>query len=96
MPSKKSASCLALAADWWILWADATMVVWLRSARLMGGGAPAKREAERMVSEKVDAVSEALWDVARLGPANGVETAATALRPFKRRVSANRKRLAKG
>jgi len=37
------------------LWADAGLVVALRSWRIMGGGPAAYREAEHMLSEKVEA-----------------------------------------
>ena len=40
------------------LWAEAGMVVALRSWRMMGGGHTARREFERMISEKVEAGSE--------------------------------------
>ena len=48
------------AADWmnlagqsWMLWGEAASVIWLRSLKLAGGGASARNEAVRMVSEKV-------------------------------------------
>ena len=40
------------------LWAEAGMVVALRSWRMMAGGPAANREFERMVGEKVEAGSE--------------------------------------
>ena len=47
------------AADWmnlagqsWMLWGEAASVIWLRSLKLAGGGASARNEAVRMVSEK--------------------------------------------
>ena len=40
------------------LWAEAGMVVALRTWRLMAGGRSAEREFERMVGEKVEAAAE--------------------------------------
>jgi hypothetical protein len=88
---------ISLAFESWRLWAEASMVVWLRTARLAQGGALAQREAARMVSEK--------WlAAALLGPATlagrGIATpegsARKAVRHYRTRVSANRRRLSPG
>jgi len=47
-----------IALDSWMLGAEACLVIGLRGARLMGGGAEACREARLMVSEKVEAGRE--------------------------------------
>ena len=94
-----------LAFDSWLLMGEASMVVWLRSMRLMMGGPLAAREAERMVSEKIAAsltLMPALMPVlmpilvsggaARSGEALGAATLAHYARP----VRANRRRLSRG
>ena len=76
------------------LWADAGMVVALRSWRLMSGGpAAAQREIERMLSEKVDAGFE-LGGALAGGRVRSPQAAARkALRVYGKRVRGNRKRL---
>ena len=61
----------ATAATWSRLWldasflmADAAMVMTMRGWRMMAGGRPAVREAERMVGEKVEAGFELAGAVA--------------------------------
>ena len=75
------------------LWADAGMVLALRSWRLMAGGAPASRELERMFSEKVEAGFELAGALAG-GRVRSPEAATRkALSVYGRRVRENRKRL---
>ena len=75
------------------LWADAGMVVALRSWRVMAGGPAARREFERMLSEKVEAGFE-LAGVLAGGRVNSPEAAARqALGVYGKRVRSNRKRL---
>ena len=76
------------------LWADAGMVVALRSWRMMAGGpAAAQREVERMLSEKVEAGFE-LAGVLAGGRVKSPEAAARkALGIYGKRVRGNRKRL---
>ncbi len=76
------------------LWADAGMVVALRSWRVMAGGpAAAQRELERMFSEKVEAGFE-LAGVLASGRVKSAESAARkALGVYGKRVRGNRKRL---
>jgi hypothetical protein len=88
-------------AQWSRLWletsflmADATLVMMLRSWRMMAGGRPASREAERMVSEKVEAGAE-LAGVLAGGRVKSPEGAArAALGIYGKRVRGNRRRLA--
>ena len=54
---------LGVAADWWALGAEASLVVPLRLARLACGGAKAKAEARLMVSEKFEAHGTLLRDI---------------------------------
>jgi hypothetical protein len=90
----------ATAHQWTRLWvdasflmADAAMVMSMRGWRLMAGGRPAAREAERMVGEKV----EAGFDLAGALVGGRVRTpegaARTAIRTYGKRVRANRRRL---
>ena len=75
------------------LWADAGMVVALRSWRVMAGGPAAGRELERMLSEKVEAGFELAGALAG-GSVNSPEAAARrALGIYGKRVRGNRKRL---
>lgn len=84
----------SLAFEWWRLWMESTQVIALRSMRMMQGGAVAQREAVRMVSEK--------WETAALvgmkamsGDGGHTAMVATqkAVRQYRSRVSANRRRL---
>jgi hypothetical protein len=75
------------------LWADAGMVVALRSWRMMAGGPAAKREFRRMVSEKVEAGTELAGALAG-GRVRSPEAAAReALNVYGKRVRGNRRRL---
>ena len=75
------------------LWADAGMVVALRSWRMMAGGPAADREARRMVSEKVEAGTELAVALAG-GRVRSPEAAARkALKVYGKRVRGNRRRL---
>ena len=76
------------------LWADAGMVLALRSWRLMAGGpAAARRELERMVGEKVEAGSELAGALAG-GRVRSPEAAARkALTVYGKHVRGNRRRL---
>lgn len=91
--SNRTADWSRLMFDASRLWADAGMVVALRSWRMMGGGAAAQREFERMLGEKVEAGSE-LAGVLAGGRARSPEAAARkALTIYGRHVRGNRRRL---
>jgi hypothetical protein len=76
------------------LWADAGMVVALRSWRIMAGGPAAGREAERMLGEKVEAGAELAGALAG-GSVKSPEAAARkALTVYGKRIRGNRRRLA--
>ena len=77
-----------------LLWADASIVVALRSWRMMAGGpALAEREVERMVSEKVEAGSELVGALLG-GRVKSPEAAARkALTVYGKRIRSNRRRL---
>ena len=75
------------------LWADAGMVVALRSWRIMAGGPAASRELERMVSEKTEAGFELTGALAG-GRVKSPEAAARkALGIYGKRVHGNCRRL---
>lgn len=75
------------------LWADAGMVMALRSWRLMAGGALAQRELERMFSEKVEAGFELAGAFAG-GRAKSPKAATRKmLSTYGKRVRENRRRL---
>lgn len=75
---------------------EAAAVVGQRSLKLTSGGRSAKTEARRMVREKLDAA--VAWQI--LAATGGLGTTAPAaasktLRHYRRKVSANRRRLGK-
>ena len=75
------------------LWADASMVIALRSWKMMAGGPAAARELERTMSEKIEAGSELAGALAG-GRIRSPEGAARkAMSVYGRKVRANRKRL---
>jgi hypothetical protein len=76
------------------LWADASMVIALRTWKMMAGGPAAARELERSVSEKVEAGAELAGALVG-GRIRSPEAAARkAVTLYGRKVRANRKRLA--
>ena len=75
------------------LWADAGLVVALRSWRILAGGPAAGRELERMFSEKAEAGFELAGALAG-GRVRSPEAAARkALGIYGKRVRGNRRRL---
>jgi hypothetical protein len=75
------------------LWADACIVIALRTWKMMAGGPAAGRELERAVSEKVEAGAELAGALAG-GRIRSPEAAARkAVTVYGRKVRANRKRL---
>ncbi len=85
-----------LAVEGWMLGAEMSMVIWLRSLRMMSGGKLAEREAQRMVSEKVTAAMT-LWPAIMAGGMDQSAEDATgrALAHYGKPVRANRKRLSR-
>jgi hypothetical protein len=75
------------------LWVDASIVVALRTWRMMAGGPTAGRELERMVREKTEAGLELTGALARGGVKSPKVAARKALTVYGKRVRANRKRL---
>lgn len=81
------------AQDGW----EASTVMGMRFMRLAGGGAVAQREAQRMVTEKVTATVEAQAAAATaMMSGRGMDAAAkSASAVYRRKVKANRRRLAR-
>jgi hypothetical protein len=77
--------------------AEAWMVVGLRMARLAAGGPLAAREAQRMVTEKAAAAVEAqaATGAALMSGASAKTLQRKAMSGYRRRVKANRRRLAR-
>ncbi len=90
------ADWIGLGFDSWQLWNDAAAVIWLRGARLAQGGAPAASEAQRMVSEKLEANAAFAMQLATgAGGASPCEVATNAVGMYGQKVRANRRRLAR-
>jgi hypothetical protein len=75
------------------LWADASMVIALRSWKMMAGGPAAARELERAVGEKVEAGAELAGAMAGGRIRSPKAAARKAVTVYGRKVRANRKRL---
>lgn len=88
---------IGIGFDAWRLGVEASTVVGLRTLRLAQGGEAARLEAERMLNEKVEA-GIALQSLAMTGGLGLTPARASArtLAHYRRKVSANRRRLTKG
>ena len=75
--------------NWMMLALESNRVIGLRLAKLMRGGKAAQREAERMVSEKIQAAAKA--GASLMAGATSDEI----VRQYRKRVAANAKRLAR-
>ena len=73
--------------NWMMLALESNRVIGLRLAKLMRGGKGARREAERMVSEKIRAAAKA--GASLMAGASSDEI----VRQYRKRVKANAKRL---
>jgi hypothetical protein len=83
--------------DAWRLSVEASTVIGLRTLKIAQGGAAGRAEAERMVSEKM----QAGLDLQALALAGGLgvtpaSASARTLAHYRRKVNANRRRLSKG
>ena len=80
----------------WSLGIDASSVIALRTLKIAAGGAAAEIEARRMVSEKIETglALQALALTGRLA-LTAPSTATKMLAHYRRKVRANRRRLAK-
>ena len=87
---------LSLAMSQTRLAMDAQHVIALRLAKLAAGGPKAQREAARMANEKIKALADSQrLIVSAAGRGKGDKAAKQVLGIYQRRVSANKKRLAK-
>jgi len=89
-------------ADWALftsqasaLYMESLSVICMRSIKLMGGGSTANREAQQMVSEKIEANMEAAFGLPLTMPFGGAAAASAALMPYRKRVRANHRRLSR-
>ena len=81
----------------WSLGIDASSVIALRTLKIAVGGVTAEVEARRMVSEKIEAGSALQALALTVGLGLTAQRAATKmLAHHRRKVRANRRRLAKG
>jgi hypothetical protein len=82
--------------DTWSLGLETSAVVASRTMKIAPGGRAAKTEMRRMVAEKIEAALslQALAITGGLGT-SAQSAAQTALRHYRRRVRANRRRLAR-
>lgn len=87
---------LRIGMDAWSLGIEASTVIGLRTLKIAAGGAAGEAEFRRMISEKIGAGLElqALAIKGAIGPAPE-RVAAASLAHLRRKVTANRKRLAK-
>ncbi len=88
---------LRLGFDAWSLGLESSAVIGLRAMKMAAGGPAAEAEGLRMVSEKVDAAI-AVQTLALTGGLGATphRAAARTLAHYRRKVRANRRRLAKG
>ena len=88
---------LRLGWDAWSLGMEASTVIGLRTMKIAAGGVAGGAEAQRMISEKIDA-GLALRTMALTGGLGFTPLGSTAktLAHYRRKVRANRRRLEKG
>lgn len=94
MNDKDYGAWMRAGIDAWSLGVESSLVVGLRMAKFATGGDPLGHEARRMVSEKVESAIE--LQTALVTGALGTTPLAQAggvMRHYKRKVSANRRRL---
>lgn len=85
---------LGVAADWWQIGAEASLVVPLRLTRLACGGSKARAEAQLMVREKAEAHGAVLSGLCSGALGGTVPAVASGvMRHYLGLVRANRKRL---
>ncbi len=94
MKRNSPADMMKLAHDSYWLWAESLMVMGMRTTDMMTGRGSDKENA-LMVSEKVKAASEVGAMLAAAGFAGSTQGAQRAVTHYRRKVSANRKRLAR-
>ncbi|TCM19822.1 hypothetical protein EDF56_103466 [Novosphingobium sp. PhB165] len=90
-----TADWMKLAQESYWLWADSMMVIGMRTSDMMTGQG-SSHENMRMVTEKVEANAELAAKLFWGGPIAPEKAARKAVRHYRKRVRANRKRLSKG
>lgn len=98
MKSKRGVSNPWFDLGWqaWMLGFEASAVIGTRMAKVARGGAEADREIELMVGEKIEAGQQLQTKLSRLGAGAAPATAmATALKHYRGKVAANRRRLSR-
>lgn len=86
----------SLGLDMWMLGAEASSVIALRTMKLAGGGSAANAEAELMVREKVSAAIALSQQVLTGGLGTSMPgMGAKAVASYRRKVRANQRRLSK-
>lgn len=92
--SASSKGWAALTIDMWMLGAEASAVMWLRSFRLAGSEQAAKAEFERMVTEKYVATLTLPFALMGVGwSTSPIPMARQAVAHYRKPVRANRRRL---
>lgn len=86
---------MKLAADSYWLWAEAMMVIGMRTTGMLTRRPGHEREAVRMVSEKLRANAELAGQLAMLGTLEPEKAAQRVVTHYGKRVTANRKRLSR-
>lgn len=88
---------MSLAFDSWRLTSEATEVIALRMAKIAVGDAAAMAEAQRMVTEKMEAAATLQWTAMTggLGATPGRQAQAT-IGHYRKAVAKNRTRLRRG
>ncbi|UUL83995.1 hypothetical protein OKW76_05825 [Sphingomonas sp. S1-29] len=80
--------------DAWTLGAEASTVIGMRMAKMAVGGAAADKEAQLMVSEKMQAMAELQMQMLTGGlGTTALSGTQKTLKHYKKKVAANRKRL---
>ncbi len=92
---RSNGSIFSLSLDAWSLYLDVSTVIGLRMMKVAAGGSSADREIALMINEKVQSAIELQIDgvTGRLG-VTPASAAKKVIRHYKRKVGANKRRLA--
>lgn len=92
-PRNPASDWLTLAHDSYWLWAESLMVIGMRTTDILMRAPGHEREAVRMVTEKVRANALPAAQLATAGALAPEKIAHKAVKHYRKRVTANRKRL---
>ena len=97
MKRRRGNPWFGIGVDAWSLGMEASAVIGLRTLKIAQGGADGRAEAQRMITEKVEAAT-ALQVRAMTGGLGCTPASASArtIAHYRRKVQANRRRLSKG